>query len=61
MKYMLTYLEAARYKVSNALAEVDVKPKTSHPLSSHIHVIRDKQGLQQSVLKVSVHLSRSYS
>uniref|UniRef100_A0A1Y1K429 SH3 domain-containing protein n=2 Tax=Photinus pyralis TaxID=7054 RepID=A0A1Y1K429_PHOPY len=52
MKSMLTYLEGARYKVQNALAELDSKPKTGHPLAPHITVTRDKAGLQQSVLKV---------
>ncbi|XP_065216530.1 uncharacterized protein Nost isoform X2 [Planococcus citri] len=52
MRFMLTYLEAARYKVSCALAELDGKPKPSHPLATHIHVIRDRQGFQQSILKV---------
>ncbi|KAK4879842.1 hypothetical protein RN001_007988 [Aquatica leii] len=52
MKSMLTYLEGARYKVQNALAELDSKPKTGHPLAPHITVTRDKSGLQQSVLKV---------
>lgn len=49
---MLTYLEAARYKISCALAELDGKSKPSHPLATHIHVIRDRQGFQQSILKV---------
>lgn len=52
MKSMLTYLEGARYKVQNALAELDSKPKTGHPLAPHITVTRDKAGLQQSILKV---------
>lgn len=50
---MLTYLEGARYKVQNALAEMDSRPKTGHPLASHINITRDKSGLQQSILKVS--------
>lgn len=54
MRFILTYLEAARYKISCALAELDGKPKPSHPLAAHIHVIRDRQGFQQSILKVSV-------
>lgn len=53
MKSMLTYLEGARYKVHNALAELDSKPKSGHPLATHITITRDKAGLQQSVLKVS--------
>lgn len=52
MKSMLIYLEAARYKVQNALTELDGKPKQFHPLASHIHMTRDRQGLQQSVLRV---------
>lgn len=52
MRFMLTYLEAARFKISCALSELDGKPKPSHPLASHVHVIRDRQGFQQSILKV---------
>nr|CAH7749904.1 unnamed protein product [Callosobruchus chinensis] len=52
MKSMLTYLEGARYKVQSALAELDSRPRTGHPLASHITITRDKSGLQQSVLKV---------
>lgn len=51
---MLTYLEAARYKVQSVLAELEGRPNQTHPLSSHIIVHRDRQGLQQSILKVSV-------
>jgi len=50
---MLTYLEGARYKVQSALAELDSRPRTGHPLAPHITITRDKSGLQQSVLKVS--------
>lgn len=50
---MLTYLEGARYKVQNALAELDSRPKTGHRLAPHITITRDKSGLQQSVLKVN--------
>lgn len=49
---MLTYLEGARYKLQNALAELDSRPRTGHPLAPHITTTRDKSGLQQSVLKV---------
>uniref|UniRef100_A0A6P7GED8 Uncharacterized protein LOC114336326 n=1 Tax=Diabrotica virgifera virgifera TaxID=50390 RepID=A0A6P7GED8_DIAVI len=52
MKSMLTYLEAAKHKVQNALSELDSRPRISHPLASHITITRDKSGLQQSVLKV---------
>ncbi|KAL1491710.1 hypothetical protein ABEB36_012267 [Hypothenemus hampei] len=52
MKSMLTYLEGARYKVQSALAELDSRPRSSHPLAPHITITRDKSGLQQSVLKV---------
>lgn len=53
MRSMLLYLEAARYKVGGTLAEVEGSKRSKHPLSDHILVSRDKQGLQQSVLKVS--------
>ena len=56
MRSMLTYLEAARYKVQNVLAELEGKANQPHPLASHIIVHRDRQGLQQSILKVSQYL-----
>ncbi|XP_056644955.1 uncharacterized protein LOC130450525 isoform X1 [Diorhabda sublineata] len=52
MKSMLTYLEGAKYKVHNALSELDSRPRSSHPLAAYITITRDKSGLQQSVLKV---------
>ncbi|XP_044579488.1 uncharacterized protein LOC123261771 isoform X2 [Cotesia glomerata] len=52
MRSMLTYLEAARYKVAGALVEVEGGKRGKHPLAEHILVSRDKQGLQQSVLKI---------
>ncbi|XP_015601249.1 uncharacterized protein LOC107270605 isoform X2 [Cephus cinctus] len=52
MRSMLTYLEAARYKVGGTLAEIEGSQRGKHPLAEHILVSRDKQGLQQSVLKV---------
>lgn len=54
MRSMLTYLEGARYKVQSALAELESKQRTSHPLAAHITITRDKSGLQQSVLKVFI-------
>ncbi|XP_046669260.1 nostrin isoform X2 [Homalodisca vitripennis] len=54
MRSMLAYLEAARYKVQGALAEMEGRNKESHPLASHIHMTRDRQGLQQSILKVPI-------
>jgi len=54
MRSMLTYLEAARYKVHSTLAELNGDRRGSHPLASHIQVTRDRQGLQQSVLKVRI-------
>lgn len=56
MRSMLAYLEAARYKVQSALAEMEGRQKESHPLASHIHITRDRQGLQQSILKVQCRL-----
>lgn len=52
MRSMLTYLEAMRYKVQSALAELDGRARGGHPLAAHIQMTRDRQGLQQSVLKV---------
>ncbi|KRT86835.1 SH3 domain-containing protein [Oryctes borbonicus] len=60
MKSMLTYLEGARYKVQNALAELDSRPKTGHPLAPHITITRDKSGLQQSILKVPLWLKEQW-
>lgn len=54
MRSMLTYLEAVRYKITASLNELDNRPIVHHPLASHIQIIRDKQGLQQSILKVSM-------
>lgn len=53
MRSMLLYLEAARYKVGGTLAEVEGSKRGKHPLAEYILVSRDKQGLQQSVLKVN--------
>ncbi|KAJ8666852.1 hypothetical protein QAD02_008514 [Eretmocerus hayati] len=52
MRSMLLYLEAARFKVGGALSELEGGKRGDHPLAEHILVSRDKQGLQQSVLKV---------
>ncbi|KAL1116758.1 hypothetical protein AAG570_005230, partial [Ranatra chinensis] len=52
MRSMLAYLEATRYKISMALAEVEGRPKESHPLAEHIQVTRDRQGYQHTTLKV---------
>ncbi|XP_033172339.1 nostrin isoform X2 [Drosophila mauritiana] len=52
IRSMLTYLEGARLKLHSALLELDHKPRATHPLSQHIHVTRDRTGLQQSILKV---------
>lgn len=60
MRSMLTYLEAIRYKISSTLNELDNRPPIQHPLSTHIQIIRDKQGLQQSVLKVPPYLQTDY-
>ncbi|GBP94484.1 Nostrin [Eumeta japonica] len=60
MRSMLTYLEAVRFKITTTLNEVDNRPAGQHPLAAHIQVIRDKQGLQQSVLKVPPWLQSDY-
>lgn len=52
MRAMLLYLEATRYKVQATLSELDGRARPSHPLASHIQVTRDRQGLQQSLLKI---------
>lgn len=56
IRSMLTYLEGARFKLQSALLELDHKPRTTHPLASHIQITRDRTGLQQSVLKVPLWL-----
>lgn len=60
MRSMLTYLEAVRYKITASLNELDSRPSVHHPLASHIQIIRDKQGLQQSILKVPPWLQTNY-
>lgn len=52
IRSMLTYLEGARLKLHSALLELDHKPRATHPLAQHIHITRDRTGLQQSILKV---------
>ncbi|XP_026674604.1 uncharacterized protein LOC108631330 isoform X2 [Ceratina calcarata] len=52
MRSMLLYLEAAKYKVGGTLAEVEGSKRGKHPFAEYILVSRDKQGLQQSVLKI---------
>ncbi|CAH2103085.1 unnamed protein product [Euphydryas editha] len=60
MRSMLTYLEAVRYKITSSLNELDSRPPTQHPLATHIQVVRDKQGLQQSILKIPPWLQADY-
>ncbi|XP_063702533.1 uncharacterized protein LOC134832443 [Culicoides brevitarsis] len=56
IRSMLTYLEGARYKLQSALMELDHRPRGSHPLAQHIQITRDRNGLQQSILKVPIWL-----
>ncbi|XP_041986824.1 nostrin [Aricia agestis] len=60
MRSMLTYLEAVRYKITSSLSDLDNLPVAQHPLATHIQVVRDKQGLQQSILKVPPYLQADY-
>ncbi|XP_014366599.2 nostrin isoform X1 [Papilio machaon] len=60
MRSMLTYLEAVRYKISASLSELDSRSPVQHPLATHIQIVRDKQGLQQSILKVPPWLQKDY-
>ncbi|RVE53103.1 hypothetical protein evm_002200, partial [Chilo suppressalis] len=60
VRSMLTYLEAIRYKITTSLNELDSRPPVQHPLSTHIQIVRDKQGLQQSILKVPPWLQSDY-
>lgn len=52
MRSMLIFFEAAKYKISGILADIEGGKKNTHPLAEYILVSRDKQGLQQSVLKI---------
>ncbi|KAF6198172.1 hypothetical protein GE061_007919 [Apolygus lucorum] len=52
MRSMLTYLEAARYKVQRSLAELEGNPVSEHPLAEHLHITKDRQGYRQTILKV---------
>ncbi|XP_050360415.1 nostrin isoform X1 [Nymphalis io] len=60
MRSMLTYLEAVRHKITSSLSELDNRPPCQHPLATHIQVVRDKQGLQQSILKIPPWLQADY-
>ncbi|XP_028162985.1 nostrin isoform X2 [Ostrinia furnacalis] len=60
VRSMLTYLEAIRYKITTSLNELDSRPPIQHPLATHIQIVRDKQGLQQSILKVPPWLQADY-
>ncbi|KAM3968529.1 nostrin [Aphomia sociella] len=60
VRSMLTYLEAVRLKISTSLTELDNRPPVKHPLATHIQIVRDKQGLQQSILKVPPWLQADY-
>ncbi|BES99946.1 Variant SH3 domain [Nesidiocoris tenuis] len=52
IRSMLTYLEAARFKVQRSLAELEGNPVSDHPLAEHLYVSKDRQGFRQTVLKV---------
>lgn len=49
---MLLYLEAARAKVDNVMADVESRPRSNYPISQYMRHQRDKQGLPQTILKV---------
>lgn len=51
MRAMLTYLEATRFKMQCAVAEIDGRVKPTHPLYAHME-IKNKQGAYQTVLKI---------
>ncbi|KAK2702830.1 nostrin-like [Artemia franciscana] len=52
LRSMLAFLEATKVKVSNAVADIENKPKTESPFVKYLEVHKDKQGLIQSVLKL---------
>ncbi|XP_037089407.1 uncharacterized protein LOC119109761 [Pollicipes pollicipes] len=52
MRALLAYLEASRYKIQVALAELEGQPRPQHPLRKHIEYHKDRQGMTQSILKV---------
>ncbi|KAF0302324.1 Nostrin [Amphibalanus amphitrite] len=49
---LLAYLEASRYKLQVALAELEGQPRPQHPLRKHIEYHKDRQGMTQTILKV---------
>lgn len=52
MRSMLTYLEATRFKVLNAMMDLEGRPRVNHPLSAYIDNQKDKQGMSQSYLRI---------
>jgi len=52
MRSMLTFLEASRFKVLNALLEMEGRPSVHHPLSSYIENSKEKNGMIKTKLKI---------
>jgi hypothetical protein len=52
MKSMLMYLEGARCKIENALADIEGRQRTNTAITQYMRYQRDKQGLPQTILKV---------
>eukprot|EP00094_Tigriopus_californicus_P008881 TCALIF_08562-PA protein Name:"Similar to NOSTRIN Nostrin (Homo sapiens)" AED:0.12 eAED:0.12 QI:0/0.75/0.6/0.8/1/1/5/200/639 len=52
MRSMLTFLEACRYKVLNALLSMEGRPGVTHPLSSYIENGKDKSGMAKTTLRI---------
>ncbi|KAK2147890.1 hypothetical protein LSH36_530g00009 [Paralvinella palmiformis] len=49
---MISFIEAAHYKISNAMAEVDCRPKPSSRFQQFIERTKDKQGQSISILRM---------
>jgi len=52
VKAMLLYLEGARTKIENAVADQEGRGRTNAPITQYMRHQRDKQGLPQTILKV---------
>ncbi|KAG1664365.1 Nostrin [Nymphon striatum] len=51
MKSMIRFFEAARYKITCSLCELENKPKPSHVLSRYLYQNKDRQGFTHSILR----------
>ena len=54
IKSMFLYLEGARCKIENALADQEGRQRSNKTITQYMRYQRDKQGLPQTILKVSI-------